>query len=162
MTIFGRRPITFHSRLTVNQCTGDLLAAMEKDPWYIFPALYSSRPVMGTLTKNGFRIRKPRRNLPQFAPFFYGTLREDATGTLIEGHFGMNPVTKVFTIFWFVMFYGSAYFSFGLPALFFLLVPGGGMILLSQLLVYSDRKYLLEFLERTFKARRVSANTIEL
>ena len=135
---------------------------MDNDSSYLFPVLHGSQPAMGLLNKNGFRLRKPHANVYAFAPIFYGTMREDATGTFIEGHFGMNPVIKGFLILWSVLFFGSIFFSDGLPAFLFLLAPFAGLMLLIQFFVYNDRRCLLEFLEGTLKASRVYANTAEL
>jgi hypothetical protein len=181
MAIFGRRLITLKSPLSVNQCAENLAMAINKESLF-FANWRGTQPVIGTIHEHKFRIRKRRTYQNSFAPLFYGTLHDDMTGTLIEGHFSMHPVVKGFLIFWFaavtyaiiggiqgiaivltdlinfVSGKGIAHSYAGLPILAFMLLGGIGVILIGQLFGLSEKKYLQEFLERTLKAHQINAN----
>jgi hypothetical protein len=141
-----------------------------------------TQPVIGIIHDHQFSIRKRRFHSNSFAPLFYGTLREDMTGTLIEGHFNLPPSAKGFMIVWmiaavyatmggingttvvitdllnFVSGKGIGHSYAGLPVLAFLLLGGIGVMLIGQLLGLGEKKYMLEFLERTLRAHRINVN----
>ena len=112
----------YRSLLSVNQCIKALTAAIDKDPFFF--AILGSRPIVGVVRDHKFRIRKRPAlyyyyNL--FAPIFYGTFREELTGTLIEGHFSIHPVAIGFLILWnvgIIGLVGPFFYAIGAPVLF--------------------------------------------
>ena len=59
-----------------------------------------SKPVIGRIEGQQFRLHKRRYWHNDFAPQFYGNLLPQSRGTLIEGYFDMRRWTKIFTRIW--------------------------------------------------------------
>ncbi len=148
-----------HSLLSTNECIKKLRAAIDESYWY------GSHSIIGTIQQNKFNLRRRHSyqnvsTLPVFV--FHGTLREDSTGTAIEGHFGVNLMMKAVLAIWIIF---AIPFSYAIGAYFhfviFTLVMVG-IIGFAQFQGSRDKKYLQEFIERTLSARRVITGKVEL
>jgi hypothetical protein len=64
--------------------------------------------VLGAFRGPFFRLHTGRYYSNSFAPFFYGKLTEADGGTIVEGHFKMNPFVRLFMVFWlsFILLFG--------------------------------------------------------
>jgi hypothetical protein len=64
--------------------------------------------VLGEFRGPAFRLHTGRYYSNSFAPFFYGNLSEADGGATIEGGFRMNPVIRLFLVFWlsFLLLFG--------------------------------------------------------
>ncbi len=154
----------FRSLASINQCISTLTDAIDNEP-LLYPRWRGRRPVVGAIHGHEFRIRKRQSfyyNNNLYASIFYGTFREELTGTRIEGHFSIHPVTMVALIVWFVCtigILGPVSYATGTPIIFwFFLVVSAGVIWFPLLRGLSDRKYLRDFLERTLKAHCIDVN----
>jgi hypothetical protein len=56
---------------------------------------------LGRVEGSGFSLRARTARRVSFAPVFYGTFRDYANGTLIEGRFGLEPGARAFMLIWF-------------------------------------------------------------
>jgi hypothetical protein len=73
---------------------------MEK--WSFLPSGYAgSRPILGTIGQDTFKLQKRQFYRNSFAPQFYGHLRPWEHGTILEGEFKMHPSVRVFMLVWF-------------------------------------------------------------
>jgi hypothetical protein len=146
------------------------------DPWHRTPLSFSgfggSKPVIGWINGYEFRLRKRRYYRNDFAPEFYGNLKTNGRGTVIEGYFDMALVTKVATRIWLgiAVLMGTPVFFSTLRnlirgtsnaqegLLIGLLVPPAFVlfgVLLPQFGLWLGRheeKYILEFLQTTLIA----------
>jgi hypothetical protein len=146
------------------------------DPWHRTPLSFSgfegSKPVIGWINGYEFRLRKRRYYNNGFAPEFYGNLKTNGRGTIVEGYFDMARVTKFFMRIWLgcAILMGIPIFVSTLRALIRgnshapegfligLLVPST-MVLFGILfpkfglwLGRNEEKYILEFLQTTLIA----------
>jgi|HubBroStandDraft_6_1064221.scaffolds.fasta_scaffold113318_2 hypothetical protein len=165
---------TFHTDFDREACVRRLDDSI--DPWHRTPLSFSgfegSKPVLGWINGYEFRLRKRRYYNNGFAPEFYGNLKANGRGTIVEGYFDMARVTKWGVRIWlggailmgipiFVstlrdLIRGSSYAPEGF--LIGLLVPPT-MVLLGILLPKfglwlgrNEEKYILEFLQTTLIA----------
>jgi hypothetical protein len=169
-----RHFITFHTDFDPEACIRRLDSSI--DAWHRTPLSFSgfegSKPVIGWINGYEFRLRKRRYYNNGFAPEFYGYLKANGRGTVVEGYFDMARVTKAFMRIWLagVILIGAAVFfstsrdlirgashaSDGF--LIGLLVPPA-MVLFGVLfpkfglwLGRNEEKYILEFLQTTLIA----------
>lgn len=62
-----------------------------------------TRPLLGEVTANSFRVQKRRNARNDFAPHFHATYRAEGTGTVIEGTFDTQTSMKWFLRIWIAM-----------------------------------------------------------
>jgi hypothetical protein len=93
---------TLHTEFDPEACIRRLDDSI--DPWHRTPLSFSgfagSKPVIGWINGYEFRLRKRRYYRNDFAPQFYGNLKRNGRGTVVEGYFDMGRVTKVFMRIW--------------------------------------------------------------
>jgi hypothetical protein len=165
---------TFHTKFDPEACVRRLDDSI--DPWHRTPLSFSgfegSKPVIGWINGYEFRLRKRRYYHNGFAPEFYGNLKSNGRGTVVEGYFDIARVTKVFMRIWLggVILIGTPLFASTLRdlvrgasyapegRLIGLLVPPT-MVLFGILfpkfglwLGRYEEKYILEFLQTTLIA----------
>jgi hypothetical protein len=165
---------TFHTDFDPEACVRRLDESI--DPWHRTPLSFSgfegSKPVIGWINGYEFRLRKRRYYNNGFAPEFYGNLKANGRGTVVEGYFDMARVTKAFMRIWLggTILIGAAVFFSTLRdliretsnahegLLIGLLVPPA-MVLFGVLfpkfglwLGRNEEKYILEFLQTTLIA----------
>jgi len=95
-------PMTLRTRIPIEECKARLASNVDAERLGLSWSGYSgSRPILGKLRDNSFRLQKRRYYRNSFAPFFFGRFVASDGGTLIEGEFRMHPFVKVFMIVWF-------------------------------------------------------------
>ena len=115
---------TFVSRLSLDECVQAFTAGVTPDQR---PLPDPSKPFLGTLEGQRFRLRTLPARRNSWAPVFSGTFRAGAAGTLIQGRFGVSSFARIFMVVWFaflaimLLAIACALFSALGPAL-----PGGG------------------------------------
>jgi hypothetical protein len=95
--------VSLLTNLATDECLRRITAAIDRErlTLFSFSGFGGSKPILGRVGKNTFRLRKRRFYRNSFAPFFYGQVSPFNSGSLIEGHFGMHPFVKVFMGIWF-------------------------------------------------------------
>jgi hypothetical protein len=68
-------------------------------------ALKQNEEFAGKVVNNGFKIWRKRdyaQSRNTFAPILYGVITPAEEGSRVDGHFQLNPVTRLFLIVWFL------------------------------------------------------------
>jgi hypothetical protein len=161
--------IALKTDLGVEECLGRLSDATDSPKLTLFSrsGYLGSKPVMAKIDGKKIKLWKRRYYRNSFAPFFFGTISPQAQGSLIEGHFGMDPFVKAFMVFWLgsvlvacvsvlIATLSHPFHARDLPA--FIIPPGMiifGIALpkIGSWMARSEDKYLREFLETTLAAQ---------
>jgi hypothetical protein len=165
-------PVALRTDLSPDECLRRLHEAADPPQFAAFSlsGYKGSKSVIAKLTGTKIKLWKRRYHKNSFAPFFFGALVPDGSGTRIEGHFGIDPFVKIFLAFWLGVFLGgvaaiTARFSQGIPSgdLAAIVIPFGMILFglavpkLRQRLGRSEAKDLLEFLQTTLATQPVEA-----
>jgi hypothetical protein len=94
--------MTLRTRISLEECKARLVSAVDAERFGLsFSGYGGSKPILGKIGDNSFRLQKRRYYRNSFAPFFFGRFVPSDTGTVIEGEFRMHPFINGFMIFWF-------------------------------------------------------------
>jgi hypothetical protein len=100
-----RHLTALYTDLNSEDCSRRLIASIDPES----PTLFSlsghsgSKPVIGRLDGDQFYLHKRRTWKNAYAPKCYGIFVTEGNGTLIECHFDLKRITKVFTNIWLAM-----------------------------------------------------------
>lgn len=72
----------------------------ERRTLFSFSGYKGSRPFLGKVGENTFRLQKRRHWRNDFAPRFYGQIQPEPGGTKIEGYFDVARWAKLFMRLW--------------------------------------------------------------
>lgn len=89
---------TFRSPQSTNVCIQSFTDSVAPDQ---DPLPDGDEPFLGSVEGPDFSLRARPASRASFAPVFYGTFREHANGTLIQGRFGLDPSVRLFMLIWF-------------------------------------------------------------
>jgi len=135
-----------------------------------------SKPMLGKIRGDSFRIQKRILYRNSFRPCLFGRFVPCNSGTLIEAHFGIHPSAKAsmisyysFLAIWMCLLFGSVAMGrtsikdlFGKDVLFFL-IPIGMLLFgfvcmkLGKWLGRGDTRVIATFLTRTLEAMEATA-----
>jgi hypothetical protein len=130
-----------------------------------FSGYAGSRPILGRIDENNFRLQKRRCYRNPSAPFFFGRFVASAKGTRIEGSFQMHRFVKIFMGIWLSMLGmlsaanlisvidGWAVFRTSMFAVpFGMAVFGLALVKVGQLLGRKEEAAIVKFLRDIFEA----------
>jgi hypothetical protein len=166
--------IVLHSDYAPETCLAKLSSEIDTDPWTLFPlsGYTGYAPVLGRISGNEFRLHKRRHGHNSFGPVLFGRVQADGRGALVEAYWGKWPVSRFFMRMWLILaavigtpiflmtvqdlvrhgFAGTENWGIGL------IVPPGLALLgvlsprLGAALSFPEKRYVLEFLEKTLVA----------
>jgi hypothetical protein len=170
-----KSPIVLHSALTPVAVGEALRRSTDEEHRTLFSlsGYRGSRPVLGEVTGNTFRLQKRRYWRNDFAPHLYGQFRSEAGGSRIEAEFDLSRWVKSFMRIWLAGAVVLGVPMFMLSALDFLtgshhttgdnrlglIVPPAlvlwGFLLprIGRFFAQGDERFLLEFLSQSVAAR---------
>jgi hypothetical protein len=97
------KAMILHTTISVDECHTRLASAIDADEWsFSSSANMCSKPILGKIYGDKFRIRKRIYYRNDLQPFFYGQFVHSDDGTLIDGNFKLYPLTKWFMIYYFL------------------------------------------------------------
>jgi hypothetical protein len=106
--------VILHSALVPEAVIAALHLSVDEEhrTLFSFSGYKGSRPVLGEIGVDNFRVQKRRYWRNDFAPHFYGRLYQETGGTRIEGYFDSARWVKLFMRFWIgaVVLFGSPIF----------------------------------------------------
>jgi hypothetical protein len=171
----------FDTQWKAEECRQKLREAIRTEhiPFLSLPRTAKSKPILGKVRENTFRLRRGSLVNNQFAPLFYGEIVERPKGALVRGRFRMLLFSRIFFLLWFCAFIaigafmsvtgfldlitGSHYVTSGNPWTAALVPLGFIALLLAG--VYGFRKWgekdkavILNFIEGTLQASPVTAS----
>lgn len=157
------------------ECVSRLSAAIDTEHSVLssYAALSGSKPVVGSVTESGMRLRKRIGYGNAFQSYLRATMRPEAGGTAIFGNISVHPLVRVAMIVWFgaiiylagpaflhtvySMLVGSApeYENSGVLLVMFpvILACGFGLIAFGRYLARDETRFLTEFLIKELDAR---------
>jgi hypothetical protein len=125
-------------------------------------------PVLGEFRGPVFRLHTRKYYSNSFVPFFYGKLTEVDDGSILEGGFRMNPVVRLFMVFWFSFLLVFAVGAIMVPApahpavalsrgwlfavVVLLAILGVALVLCGRWLGRDDQQVIHSFLKGTLEA----------
>jgi hypothetical protein len=96
-----QHPVSFQTRLNVEECREHLLAGVDVEPFLKWLAGDGgTKPIIGKFEKGKFRLQSRCYRFKIFVPFFHGRLSSSANGTVIEGDFRIRSSQKVAATLW--------------------------------------------------------------
>ena len=97
-----RTVYVLHSAISPQAVAEVLNRSIDEEQWTLFSLSgYSgSRPILGKVRGNTFRLRKRRYSRNDFAGNFHGRFEPEQGGTRIEGYFDMPRWAKYFMRIW--------------------------------------------------------------
>jgi len=168
--------VVLQTNLAADECLRRINAAIDRErlTLFSFSGFAGSKPILGRICGNTFRLQKRRLYRNSFAPFLYGQVRSSVSGSLIELRFRMHPFVMVFMCIWFsgVILIGG---FISIHALIEIIRGGYGakenqwlgvgifpaMLTFRVLLVAfgkwlgkSEKRYMLTFLQETLQAEK--------
>jgi hypothetical protein len=115
--------MTLHTSLSIDECRARLASAIDAEKWSFSLCGYlGSKPILGKIYGNEFRLQKRIFYKNGFRSFFYGRLVPSENGALIEGEFRMHPFARWLMIYWFLFL--SVFFMIVVGILLFSIVMG--------------------------------------
>ena len=98
----SRTVYVFHSTISPQSVVDVLSHSIDREHWtlYSLSGYKGSRPILGQVEENTFRLRKRRYSRNDFAGDFYGRFEPEQGGTRIEGYFDMPRWAKYFMRIW--------------------------------------------------------------
>ena len=175
--------ISLHSDCRPETCLARLSGEIDIDQWtlFSFSGYTGYAPFLGRISGNEFRLHKRRCGHNSFGPVLFGRVRADGRGALVEAYWGKWPVSRFFIRMWLILvavigtpiflitvqdlithgFAGTENWWIGLT------VPPGlalwGVLLprLGAALSFSEKGYVVEFLERTLVASPIASVSLE-
>ena len=161
--------MTFLARIPIEQCKARLAAGVDVERLaFSWSGYAGSKPILGKLGDDGFRLQKRRYYRNSFAPFFYGRFVAAGSDTRIEGEFRLRTIVRILMFAWFSLL--AAMFlalgvavlagraqsqqNSGLVLLTFigLAVFGVAMIKFGRWLGRGEGRDIIAFLKTTFEA----------
>lgn len=165
---------TLHTDFDIEACRRRLTESIdpERRTIFSFSGFKGSKPLIGWIDSDKFFLHKRRYYRNDFAPRFFGNLKRNGRGTVIEGYFDMSRWAKLFMRIWLglVILWGMPVFALTIwdfvrgthyvqgDLLVGLLVPPT-MVLFGVLLPKFglwlgryEEKYILNFLQTTLIA----------
>jgi hypothetical protein len=99
------KAMILHTTISIDECRARLASVIDAERWsFSLSGYLGSKPILGKICGDDFRLQKRIYYHNGFRPFFYGRLIPSDNGTLIEGEFRMQPFTRWFMILWFSFF----------------------------------------------------------
>jgi len=171
----GRTVFVLHSAPSPNAFADALRRSIDEERWTPFSmsGYRGSRPVLGEVGDNTFRLQKRKYYRNDFAGQFYARFAPEPGGTRIEGYFDAQRWAKYFMRIWLVfavllgtpifvravvdIVTGSHYMSGG--EWIGLVVPPGLVLFgtslpkVGRLLGKSNERFILEYVQNTVAAR---------
>jgi hypothetical protein len=165
-----------HTSLSINECLSRLAFAIDAEKRSLSWSGYKgSRPILGKIYGDQFRLRKRIYYRNDLQPFFYGQFVPSENGTLIDGNFRMHPFTKWFMIYWFAflafflvvdalapLIFGPANVNDSIViALFSLVMMCFGIFIMvfSTWLCRGHKKVIVDLLMQSLEAREIEKET---
>jgi hypothetical protein len=164
-----------HSALSSGAFTEALRGAVDPERWTLFSlsGYEGTRPILGEVQSNTFRLQKRRISRNDFAGHFYGQVEPEIGGTRIEGYFAAPRWARYFMRLWVALavisgvpiFIGairdllsgshdmSGDLWVGLVVPPFLIFVGTVLPRLTQRFGRADRRMMVEFVQRVGAAR---------
>lgn len=171
----GRTLFVLHSALPPNAVAEALRRTIDEEHWTLFSlsGYKGSRPLLGEVCEDTFRVQKRRYSRNDFAGHFYARFAPEPGGTRIEGYFDAQRWARYFMRIWLAfavlvsvpifvetvidMVTGSHHMSgdkwVGLVVPPVLVLAGTVLPKLGRLLGKKDRQFILEHVQNTLAAR---------
>jgi hypothetical protein len=143
----------------------------------LFPVFKGSKPVIGSISGNEFRLHKRRFWRNDFAPVLYARVMPRMKESLIEGYFDIRREVRIFMRIWLILatLIGIPMVVVSLPravagdsdAWMGVCIPVGliawGFVLskIGHFFGQSERNYLGSFVEQTLAARMAPGERLE-
>jgi hypothetical protein len=157
--VTGRTPDDLLSPLKRDEIVKRLTAAIDRG-W----AFFGSKPVVGQVDANAFRLRWRIGYRNSFQTVMFGRFVDEARGTRLACRSGMHPAVTAFMALWFAFVTPLAFVSVSAlvngasdPALFIsvlMLAFGVVLVAFGRWLARDERARLIAFLEQVAQARR--------
>ena len=167
--------VILHSALVPEAVIAALHLSVDEEhrTLFSFSGYKGSRPVLGEIGVDNFRVQKRRYWRNDFAPHFYGRLYQETGGTRIEGYFDSPRWAKYFVRIWLALavlggapifvgtlrdrVLGSHYMSgddwVGLTVPLVLMLFGTVLPKLGRLLGKRDERFMLKHIQNTLTAQ---------
>jgi len=98
----GFSAVTLQTSLSLDECHNRLVRAVDAEKLSFSLSGYAgTKPILGKIRGDTFRLQKRISYRNDCRPFFYGRFVPTEGGSLIEGEFRMHPCAKWFMVFWF-------------------------------------------------------------
>jgi hypothetical protein len=92
----------FHTRLPIEECKARLAAGIDPERLgFTWSGYAGSKPILGKLHGDSFRLQKRRYYKNDLAPHFFGRFVAVGRDTRVEGEFKINRLGKFAMIGWF-------------------------------------------------------------
>lgn len=165
----------FETRFDIDECRRRLTEGIDPERISLFSrsGYAGSRPFIGTIKAYQFHFKKRKNYQNGYDPYFFGTLKPVATGSIVEGRFGMRPATRIFMTVWYslaivigsIMLIASiSAIATGYPSVkgnpwLGVIIPialptlAFAMMKLGQRLSRSEMREMIEFIKRTLEAK---------
>jgi len=86
----------------MEECKARLAAGVDAERFaFSWSGYAGTKPILGKLRDENFRLQKRRYYHNGFAPHFYGQFVASGRETLIEGEFRMHPGARIYMTLWF-------------------------------------------------------------
>jgi hypothetical protein len=94
--------VVMHSALTPNAFGEALRRAIDPEHWTLFSlsGYEGTRPILGEVNTNTFRLQKRRISRNDFVGHFYGKIEPEPGGTRVEGYFAAPRWARYFMWLW--------------------------------------------------------------
>lgn len=156
----------FTTNLSITDCLDRIRLNAKKDTilnWLEIDFNFEKKDIIFyKINKNTFRLQKHRRYRNSYAPLFYGILVKKHENTVIEGQFHMHPFVRFFMFIWFtgiileggIILFKTQFMIIGLLSQIIFIIFGIGLIKIGNFFGRNEKKYMIEFIEKTLKAKR--------
>jgi len=162
--------MTFLTQIPIEECKSRLAAGIDTEKFaFTWSGYAGSKPILGKLHGNDFRLQKRRYYKNDLARHFFGRFVTAGRDTRIEGEFRIRPIAKYFVIGWFsflglmllitlvVMASGGSRAQ-GPPAIYLLGFPamaafGFAIVRFSRWLGRGEERAIVAFLKSTLEAK---------
>ncbi|HEY6088732.1 MAG TPA: hypothetical protein VD771_02980 [Gemmatimonadaceae bacterium] len=158
--------MTLRTRIPIEECKARLASGADEERLaFSWSGYAGSKPILGKVRDDTFRLQKRRYYRNDFSPYFYGRFVASGRETLIEGEFKMRPAVKVATIVWlsllaliWVAMLADQISNRGGVEPLSVLIPAGMAVFLVALMKFgqwlgrSEERAIVTFLKSTFEA----------
>ena len=164
-----------HTSLSINECLTRLASAIDVEKWSFSSSGFDSKPILGKIYGDKFRLRKRIYYRNGLQPFFYGQFVPSENGTLIDGKFRIHPFDKWIMIYWFAflafflvvdalapLIFGPANLEDSIVIIIFSLFMmcfGIFIMVFSTWLCRGHKKVIVDLLMQSLEAREIEKET---
>lgn len=94
--------VVLHSTLTPEAFQEALRRVIDQEHWAVFSlsGYEGTRPILGEVERNTFRLQKRRISRNDFSGHFYGKIEPEPGGARVEGYFAAPRWARYFMRFW--------------------------------------------------------------